>query len=96
MIKLQKNEAGLRLLAGPEFLLEDIRCAESCEPFPEPGRVRRTIGQFRRADYFAAAFIFFIGCLSASGLRACGFTAVSSTAVVPVTSLANVAPEGTR
>ena len=60
------------------------------EGFAESSR-----GLCRRADYIDAAF-FFIGCFSASGLRACGFTAVSSTGVVPVTSLENVAPEGTR
>ncbi len=32
----------------------------------------------------------------AASLRSCGFTAVSSTGVVPVTSLAKVAPAGTR
>jgi hypothetical protein len=94
MIKPQKNEAGLRLLAGPGFLLENMCGVEFCELFPDPERARRTVGQLAYAGYCAVAF-FFIGCLSASGLRACGFTAVSSTGVVPGTSLENVAPEGT-
>ncbi len=49
--------------------------------------------QPREPAYCAA---FFVEWRSASGLRACGFTAVSSTGVVPLTSELNVAPAGTR
>ena len=43
-----------------------------------------------------AAYFFFAVCFSGSGLRSCGFTALSSTGVVPCTSFVKVAPEGTR
>jgi len=49
--------------------------------------------QRREAAYCA---FFFAEWRSARGLRACGFTAVSSTGVVPLTSELNVAPAGTR
>jgi len=50
--------------------------------------------QRREPAYCAAAFLYLWR--SGSGLRACGFTAVSSTGVVPLTSVLNVAPAGTR
>jgi hypothetical protein len=40
--------------------------------------------------------VFLAGWRSASGFRTCGFTTVSSTGVVPLTSELNVAPAGTR
>ena len=43
-----------------------------------------------------AYFATFFGWRSGSGLRICGFTAVSSTGVVPVTSELKFAPAGTR
>lgn len=55
------------------------------------GQVDRPGGSI---DYLTA---FFLGeAFSGRGLRTWAFTMVSSTGVVPVTSFANVAPEGTR
>ena len=63
--------------------------------FNREGFAESWCGLRGRLDYFAAAF-FFAVCLSGSGLRSCGFTALSSTGVVPCTSFVKVAPEGTR
>ena len=69
--------------------------------FPSPpswmkGPVKPSSGEHQPRAYCFSALAFLVGCFSDSGLRTCGFTAVSSTAVVPVTSALKVAPAGTR
>ena len=60
------------------------------------GPVEPSSGGREPRAYCFGALAFLVGCLSGSGLRTCGFTAVSSTAVVPVTSALKFAPAGTR
>jgi len=70
-------------------------------PHPVGWRARRSVSFTARNQlpYFAALAIALwctTVCIGLSGLRAIGFTAVSSTATVPGTSESKVAPEGTR
>ena len=71
--------------------LEVTLYSNSTEPLIVDEGLGRNVA--RRA---AAAPYCAFGCLSGSALRTCAFTAVSSTAVVPVTSEAKLAPAGTR
>ena len=74
-------------------------CGRSCyishstSPSLRRKRPRNSCFTTGRVAYFA---VFLAGCLSGSGLRTSGFTAVSSTGVVPVTSAPKFAPAGTR